>query len=282
MVRPRVPWGDTRSVDAVVATLRAVGSSSEPWILAWCAGSGVAGSSGSSLDTEVATIRGVVEAIVRGEAPRPDGVFFAASAGAAYGGSDAPPFTETTAPAPLGAYGVAKLRAEAEISRLAPLVPVLVGRIANLYGPGQDLTKNQGLVSQLCLSHLRQQPIGVYVSMDTLRDYLYVDDCARLVLDAMDRLLASSSVDAPVVKILASNTAVSIAHVIGECGRVLGRRIQLRMASSSLAGQQARDLRLRSVVWPDLDRRQLTPLSHGIHATVEHLRRSLMATHITP
>ena len=35
-----------------------------------------------------------------------------------------------------------------------PATRVVLGRIANLYGPGQDLAKNQGLISRLCRSNL--------------------------------------------------------------------------------------------------------------------------------
>ena len=63
---------------------------------------------------------------------------------------------------------------EADLRRFAAATgtAVLVGRIANLYGPGQNLAKPQGLVSQLCLANLTGQPLSIYVSLDTLRDYL--------------------------------------------------------------------------------------------------------------
>jgi UDP-glucose 4-epimerase len=40
---------------------------------------------------------------------------------------------------------------------------------------------------------------------------------------------------------------------------------------------QARDLSLRSRVWPELDRRTLTPLPAGIAATAADLQRKLQA-----
>ena len=69
----------------------------------------------------------------------------------------------------------------------APARPLLVGRISNLYGPGQNLAKPQGLVSQLCRAQLTRQPLSVYVSLDTMRDYLYVDDAAAMVVAATRR-----------------------------------------------------------------------------------------------
>ena len=56
---------------------------------------------------------------------------------------------------------------------------------------------------------------------------------------------------------------------------MFGRKVLVRMASSPLATQQARDLRLRSVVWPELDRRSTTTLVSGIHATSQSLLAGL-------
>ncbi|MDC7123248.1 NAD-dependent epimerase/dehydratase family protein [Cellulomonas fimi] len=279
VARARVPWDDAdAAVAAVVSAAADVHQETGgDWSLAWCAGAGVVGADQAQLDAEVATIARVVDRLSAPDGPRPRSAFFASSAGAVYAGSDAPPFTERSEPRPLGGYGHAKLRAEAEIARLCPQVRVVVGRISNLYGPGQDLSKNQGLVSRLCLSHLLREPVGVYVSLDTLRDYVYVDDCAALVVDALDRVdrLAPDEAPSPVVKIIASQQAASIAHLLGECRRVFGHRVLVRMASSNLSAQQTRDLRLRSVVWPELDRRSMTTLVHGIHATTESLRGQL-------
>jgi UDP-glucose 4-epimerase len=79
------------------------------------------------------------------------------------------------------------------------------------------------------------------------------------------------------MKILAANRSASIALVLGECRRAFGRKVLVQLASSDLASQQSRDLRLRSLVWPELDRRPTTPLIHGIHVTVEDLRSQLGA-----
>jgi len=48
----------------------------------------------------------------------------------------------------------------------------MVGRMSNLYGPGQNLKKVQGLISQMCLRVLTRQPLVLYVPLDTIRDYL--------------------------------------------------------------------------------------------------------------
>ena len=112
---------------------------------------------------------------------------------------------------------------------------------------------------------------------DTLRDYLYVDDCAAMVLAMVDRAREDTAPGAQVVKILASQQSVSIASLIGDVRRIFKRRPLVVLASSKLAKQQARDLRFRSVVWQEIDHRSLTPLIAGIAATGEDIGRKLRA-----
>jgi UDP-glucose 4-epimerase len=274
-----VPWSDP---DAAAGSLLAAASIArdtwgDSWSLAWCAGAGVTGSTEEDLETEVNTLRRLVDGMVAPGGPAPSALFLASSAGGVYAGSSDPPFTELTEPSPVAPYGRAKLQSEAVVSRLTDVgTRVLVGRISNLYGPGQNLSKQQGLVSRLCRSHLLREPVSVYVSLDTIRDYLFVDDCAEMVCDALDRL-AELENRIMLVKIFAAQQTTSIASLLGDCRRVFGSRVLVTIAASPLANQQARNLGFRSVVWPEIDQRSLTTIPHGVHATVEDLRRHLMA-----
>ena len=262
-----------RAVDQVVAL-----AGDGAWSIVWCAGAGVTASTDDVLRAETELMRAFVADLADRPAERLARctVFFASSAGGVYAGAADPPFTELSTPAPLAAYGRAKLVAEEVFSGLAASgVRVVLGRISNLYGPGQNLAKPQGLISQFCLAHHLARPIGIYVSLDTLRDYIYVDDCAELVLDVVARASSNEPGSAPVTKILASQTSVTIASIIGMLRAIYKRKPQAVLAASPLGARQARDLRFRSVVWPDLDERPLTPLPVGIATTGEDIGRSL-------
>ena len=269
----RVPWQDHDA--ALAALLEAADRAARPpgsWRLAWCAGAGVVATPGDALRAEAALFR----AFVAGLGEVPGALFLSSSAGGVYAGSsDGPPFTEESAPAALAAYGATKLDMEDAVRGLAERGGrVVTGRIANLYGPGQALSKPQGLVSQLCLTQLTGQALGVYVSLDTLRDYLYVDDAAAMVVASLARVEAEPP-GAAVTKILASGRAVSVAALIGESGRVFRRRPRLATRTDGTA--QARDLRLRSVVWPELDVLARTSLLVGLRATADDVGRQLRA-----
>jgi UDP-glucose 4-epimerase len=249
-----------------------------PWTVAWCAGAGVTGSSADALELELTALRETLTALAA--APRGRGAFFfASSAGGVYAGVGAPPYDESSPVRPLAPYGQAKLDGEALVAAWSRQTgtPVLIGRISNLYGPGQNLGKGQGLISQICRTHLTGQPLSIYVSLDTLRDYLFAPDCARLIVAGLARLRREDSSTEPVVvtKILASQRAITIGAVLGEMRRIFKRPPRIVLGASAVSAFQARDLSLRSRVWPELDRGGLTPFPVGAATTSADLLRRL-------
>lgn len=246
------------------------------WQVAWCAGAGVTATEPAALERESELLTDFLGGLGHTRLRPGRGAFFlASSAGGVYAGASDPPFTEATPPQPVSPYGRAKLEQEQHVTAwsAASGVTTLVGRIANLYGPGQDTTKPQGLITQLVLAALLRRPLSVYVPLDTTRDYLFASDAGLLVRDALHRLHEGrGAVDRHVVvKILASQRAVTVGMVLAEVRHALKRQPRVVLAASPLGTAQRRDLRLRSTVWPDLDRRPLTSLAEGIHTVAADL-----------
>lgn len=263
----------TRLVDAAT-------TANTQWSVLWVAGAGVTSTPQAELDAELAQLEIVLDSIAAALTPTaPHGtVFYASSAGGVYGGSDHPPFTERSEPAPISPYGHFKLASEAVVERFAARAGVasLVGRIANLYGPGQKLSKMQGLVSHIARAQYSPQPASIFVSLDTVRDYLYVADCAELICDGLDRLAAADGTP-HVTKILASGQAVTIGELLGHFHALAKARPHIMLGQSAASSYQSADLRLRSVVWPELDARPHTPLPVGIHATMQCVLHELVS-----
>jgi len=237
----------------------------------------VTGTSSDALELELGALSATLEALAAAPRGRDGAFFFASSAGGVYAGVGAPPYDEFSPVSPLAPYGQAKLDAEALVagwSRSSGL-PSLIGRISNIYGPGQNLGKAQGLISQICRSHLTGQPLSIYVSLDTLRDYLFAPDCARLIVAGLARLREGQP--GVVTKILASQRAITIGAVLGEVRRLFKSPTHIVLGASPSSAMQARDLSLRSRVWPDLDRAGLTPFPVGVAATSADLLRRLQA-----
>lgn len=242
----------------------------------WVAGAGVTGTSAADLDAEVSTFETFLNTIDPAPALQRMTVLLASSAGGVYAGAEVrPPYDERTPPAPTSAYGRAKLRTEAVLGTFGARTGhrVVVTRIANLYGPGQNLAKPQGLISHLCRTQLTGTPMPIYVSMDTVRDYLYVTDAAAMIAELLEITRASDTTST--LKVLASGRAVTIAALVAECARVFRRRPRVVPAVSPLAKYQASDLRLRSRHVTQVDRLATTTLGAGIHATYEDLRRRI-------
>jgi UDP-glucose 4-epimerase len=252
------------------------------WAVLWCAGAGVTATAAPQLHAEVELFAQVLAAIRPQDAPS-GVVFLASSVGGLYAGSPSPPFDEGTEPRPLSPYGRAKQAMEEVAQDWAMRMGgrVLVARISNLYGPGQDIAKPQGLITQLLRSHLTRRPLQVYVPLDTTRDYLYVRDSAGRVV-AATRRAASMPAGSHVTKVIASQRATTVGAVIGELQRVLRRRPPIILGSSPIAGFQARDLRVLSTIWTDLDAAPTTPFPVGIHHTLLDMECRLRSGRLQP
>jgi len=279
---PLLPWSGSADEVAQAARvgarqLRERAGDGE-WAVIWAAGAAVTSSDDAETAQELERFTAALDAILDELRPASDRgmVFLASSAGGLYAGSVGAPFTEESEPVPLAPYGRLKLAMEERLraASAAAGTASLAGRIANLYGPGQRLDKLQGLISHLARARLTPSPASVFVPLDTIRDYLYVDDAGDLVLDGLERL---SRERGQVTKILASGEATTIAALLGHLRLISKARPRVILGTSASARHQALDLRLRSVVWPELDRSRATSLPAGIDRTIHDIEQRLLA-----
>lgn len=264
---PHIPWANPdAAVTAISAGLAKFARADTDLEIYWTAGRGVTSTSAADLDVEIDVFRRAVAAVAALPSDRRARLtfFLASSVGGAYAGSGAPPFTEDTPAVPSSDYGRAKLEMEALLADATARGGwrSFVGRITNIYGAGQDLSKAQGLISALVRSHLSGQPIAVYVPLDTLRDYIYEDDCSAVVVAGMERVRTSAP-GTTVVKIIGTMRAVSIGALLAELTRLRRRRGPIVLGGGDPRGQSL-DLRVKSIVWTDLDGLVRTTLPEGL------------------
>lgn len=265
--RATIAWEQpAAAADAFRAEAEKLRAADDPTDVYWCAGAGVIATGQAALDQEVETFRAALDAFA-GSGVRT--LFLASSAGGVYGTAGEPPYTENTSPSPLSPYGATKLTMEEAARHWATEHGgrVVIGRISTVYGPGQDLSKPQGLIAQLCRAHLQRQPLSIYVSLDLERDFIHVDDAAHIAVAATKRL-ATAPAGTTVVKIIASQAPATIGTVIGDLRRITRRRPPVAFGASPLTALQSPSLRYRSVVWPELDALACTGLAAGLASTL--------------
>lgn len=190
----------------------------------WAAGVGSIGAGAEAMAAESQALAGLDDAV---RALPPDAraavsVVLASSAGALYGGHGAGRVTEDTPPAPVTPYARAKLDQEALLRRLADDTGcrVVACRISNLYGLGNGVLRARGLVGTAVRATRLRQPMTVFVSEDTRRDYVFSRDAARLSLHALTEAPPGFS-----ARLVVDGATRTVTDVLQLVGRVAGRRV---------------------------------------------------------
>jgi len=269
---PPIPWSNNqRALEALQESLRTFAAqTTRDWCIAWAAGHATTSSTPAAADRELELFTSFVQSLQQ-EGPRGNGVFLlTSSAGGVYAGTPDPPFTSTSVPQPLGTYGQLKLAQEEAARQLAPSIPVATVRISNLYGPGQDLRKLQGVISRLALAAVTRDPITMFVPLDTMRDYIHTDDAAARALHWARMSLATQR---SAIRVVASGQPETLSHVIALMNSITRVRIPVASGLHESARVQASDLRLQPDTDRTIQRLPLTPLPVGMKQVFLDIRR---------
>lgn len=273
----RIPWHQPEnSSRALVENLRAFHSwrqTDTPWAVIWAAGAGVIASSAASLAVEDEVLIGFARELAH--SAEPGGTFVFASSASVYGDSKNLTCDEWSLTAPLNHYARTKLNQEAALTQLLTgSTPLVLARISTLYGPGQNLSKGQGLISSMCRDALAGRAISIFVPLDTQRDYLYTADAARQILQLAQRSAHAGSAR-PEIKVVGSYRSTTIGEVARTIQSVARRRphlLQIQSASSSVHVRS----QLLSTTDPALRAMSPTPLLTGINTVYSGLLRGFM------
>ncbi len=111
---------------------------------------------------------------------------YLSSGGTVYGIPDQIPTPESHPLRPINSYGIVKAAIENYIGlfqREKAISPIII-RPSNPFGPRQGHTGVQGVVTTFLNRILRKETIEIWGDGTVVRDYLYVDDLARLCVTA--------------------------------------------------------------------------------------------------
>lgn len=192
---------------------------------------------------------------------------FASTGGAIYGEvTEGTRASETTAPAPASPYAIHKLAFEGILGAYARYrgLSSTILRYANVYGPRQDPHGEAGVIAIFLKSIQQGLPLRINARRTPgddgcVRDYVYVSDCARANVAAIDGKL-----DVPVVNVGTGVETTTRALAL-ELLRLTGRNVAVEPSPV-----RSGDLE-RSVLDTALTRKYLgalVPMAQGLEQTV--------------
>lgn len=112
-------------------------------------------------------------------------ILYVSSGGTVYGIPETIPITEDHPTNPICSYGITKLAIEKYTAMFADMfgISYCVLRPSNVYGPGQQLHVGQGVIGVLTSRVLNHQPLEIWGTGSNLRDYLFIDDLIRALIE---------------------------------------------------------------------------------------------------
>jgi UDP-glucose 4-epimerase len=249
----RLAWAERARLMAqlqanVSAFAGRVGASASPeWEVYWAAGVGTMSSPAEALLLETEALGVLLEALASNPvlAATQGAIGFASSAGAIYAGAMDELISEVTPVAPTTPYARAKLQQEDLVRAFAaarPATRALLARFSTLYGTGQAVGKQQGLLTHIARSIVRHEPIQIFVPFDTIRDYLRVEDAAAHMICALRETEPAHQL----TKIIASEHPTTIAEIVATFRRLARRSPRIVTSASQRAGLYGRRMQFRS------------------------------------
>lgn len=110
-------------------------------------------------------------------------LIFLSSGGTVYGNQKKMPITEDAACYPINHYGNLKLCIEntMKVFNRQIATKMLIARISNPYGPGQDYHKGVGFIDAALKKMVNNETIEVWGDGSVIRDYIYIEDVCRML-----------------------------------------------------------------------------------------------------
>lgn len=110
-------------------------------------------------------------------------LIFLSSGGTVYGVHKHQPIDENVLPQPINHYGNVKLCIENALRAFNYQMhnKMLIVRISNPYGPGQDFTRGVGFIDAALKHAIKQEVIEIWGDGENIRDYIYINDVCQMI-----------------------------------------------------------------------------------------------------
>jgi UDP-glucose 4-epimerase len=155
-------------------------------------------------------------------------LIFISSGGTVYGIPQTNPITEDHPTTPICSYGITKLSIEKYVLLYGHLyrIDCRILRPSNVYGEGQKLNINQGLIGVFADRILRGEPIEIWGDGTVQRDYLYISDLISGILKLTEYRGPYEIFN------ISTGEGHSILEIIEMLGEIFGKRPQLTFKPS--------------------------------------------------
>lgn len=165
---------------------------------------------------------------IRSHGNAPCHIVFASSGGAIYGDHPGiPKYDESLPCRPMSPYGIQKLAVEQylQIGVAQGWLSACALRISNAYGMILPTERRQGLIGVAMAKHLQSQPVEIFGSPETVRDYVHIDDVARAFVSALDFRDGFHAIN------VASAEGHSVRDILNLIGEVSERTVETRLST---------------------------------------------------
>jgi UDP-glucose 4-epimerase len=194
-------------------------------------------------------------------------IIFGSSGGTVYGEMKAAPIHEDQPTNPIAAYGVSKLSIENYLKffgRQSDMKTVSL-RVANPYGPMQNIQNAQGAVTTFCHKAVSGQQIEIWGDGLVERDYVFITD----VIDAFVACLDADLDGRPIN--IGSGKGVSLNTILDEIRQVWGAKLDVEYLPGRAFDVPKNYLDINRAARV-LDWAPRTALRDGIALTLDHMR----------
>lgn len=124
---------------------------------------------------------------------------------------------------PISYYGLSKQMIENSIlfeNRIHGL-KYLILRPSNPYGPGQNIKGNQGLIAVTLGKILANEPITIWGDGSAIRDYIYIDDLAAIVVQLLSNDISNATIN------IGSGHGYSVNHVLSIINQIIEKEMRI-------------------------------------------------------
>lgn len=189
-------------------------------------------------------------------------MIFSSSGGAIYGPCELVPTPESSACYSTSPYGVSKYSAEQYVRLYARLhqLPYVILRYSNVYGPGQDGSKESGVIAIFSRLAAESKPLTIYGDGESTRDFVFVEDVVAANLKAL--VYAGSGIYniGTGVETTVNQLATMIQHACG-------KKLEIEHLSARL-GEELRSCLDNSLAKTELGWQPQFSLLEGLKATL--------------